>query len=81
MKAPDSLSLLKKWCAQQRSLMQTGHPSPIGLLEHIEATENLISQVSNRNRLRDLESLITGHIDAMRPLLTEWHELRNKRGT
>lgn len=50
-----------------------------GVMEHVKATEDLISQLTNKNKLRDLESLITGHMEAMRPLLEEWDTLRKKK--
>lgn len=76
---PSSIALLKQWCAQERQRSQDGHPGMDGVMEHVKATEDLISQLTNKNKLRDLESLITGHMEAMRPLLEEWDTLRKKK--
>jgi hypothetical protein len=49
---------------------------------HYEAViEKLKANLKTRNRTNELEALIKGHMEAMRPLLDEWTELRKQNGT
>lgn len=52
--------------------------TPKGIFDSVRASAIVDEVMSAINRGPELESLIRGHMEAMRPLLDEWAEIRLK---